>query len=137
MGANSRNKGSAFERDVARQLEALTGVSFKRDLEQYRAADHGDLIPNDPAWPFVVECKRYQKGTGCKPAWIAQAAKAAKALGKFPAVVFKFDRLDARVSVPFAAIAEAVGGSDNSDEWANISVNGFAHLASELMAGRK
>ena len=37
-------------------------MTFKRDLEQYRAADHGDLICDEP-FPFVIEIKRYK--TGC------------------------------------------------------------------------
>lgn len=134
--ANSRAKGAAFERAVAQELELLTGVGFKRDIEQYRAADHGDLIPNDPAWPFVVECKRYANGGGCLDAWKDQATRAAIAADKLPAVVFKFDRMPVRVAVPFSAIAIAYGGTDDCGEWANISLQGFAHLAAEIMAVR-
>ncbi len=134
--ANSRNKGATFERDVARELELLTGVSFKRDIEQVRAANHGDLIANDPAWPFTIECKRYASGAGCLDAWRDQATRAAAAADKIPCVVFKFDRLPIRVAVPFWAIAIAYGGSDSSDEWANISLQGLAHLAAEIMAVR-
>lgn len=134
--ANSRNKGAAFERSIAQELELLTGVKFKRDIEQYRAGDHGDLIADDPAWPFTVECKRYASGAGCLDAWKDQATRAAVASGKLPAVVFKFDRIPVRVAVPFAAIALAYGGTDDSGEWANISLQGFAHLAAEIMAVR-
>lgn len=134
--ANSRNKGATFERDVARELELLTGISFKRDIEQYRAGEHGDLIASDPAWPFVIECKRYANGAGCLDAWRDQATAAAAAANKIPCVVFKFDRLPIRVAVPFWAIALAYGGEDSSDEWANISLQGLAHLAAEIMAGR-
>jgi len=48
---NSRSKGSTFERQVAKLLEAELGIAFKRDLEQYRAGDHGDLIADDPDFP--------------------------------------------------------------------------------------
>ncbi len=132
--ANSRVKGATFERAVAQELELLTGVRFKRDIEQYRAADHGDLIPDNAAWPFIVECKRYANGAGCLDAWKDQATRAAIAAGKLPCVVFKFDRTPIRVAVPFAAIAMAYGGRDSSGEWANISLQGFAHLAAEIMA---
>jgi len=127
---NSRNKGSTFERDIARELELLTGVSFKRDIEQYRAADHGDLIPSDAAWPFVIECKRYAKGNACLPAWKEQAAKAAEAEGRIPAVVFKFDRLPIRVAVPMAALGHEYAG------WAEIDLPALAYLAGEIMAGK-
>lgn len=136
--ANSRNKGSAFERQIAAQLFGLTGVSFKRDLEQYRATDHGDLIADDAAWPFVIECKRYADGTGCKPAWRAQAAAAALAANRFPAVIYKFDRRDTWVSVPMAAIAAAFDRKQlESTEWAEVTIEGLAYLAAEIMAGRK
>lgn len=138
MGANSRNKGSGFEREVAGQLLGLTGITFKRDLEQVRAADHGDLIPSDDAWPFVVECKRYATGSGCKPAWQAQAAKAAAAVGKFPAVIFRYDRRDVEVSIPMGAITLGLGGmvvNGDSNEWVTVTLQGFAYLAAEIMAG--
>jgi hypothetical protein len=134
--ANSRNKGAAFEREIAGRLFGLTGVSFKRDIEQYRAADHGDLIPDDPAFPFVVECKRYAAGKACKPAWRAQASKAARAVNKLPCVVYKFNHADIWVSVPFAAFTAAFGGRDNPDEWAETTIEGLAFLASEIMAAR-
>ena len=135
---NSRNKGATFERQIATQLFGLTGVTFKRDLEQYRAADHGDLLPDDQAWPFVIECKKYATGTGCKPAWRAQATAAANATGRFPAVVYKFDRRDVWVSVPVAAIAAAFDRKDTEcTEWAEVTMEGLAYLAAEIMAWRK
>jgi hypothetical protein len=134
--ANSRNKGAAFEREIAGRLFGLTGVNFKRDLEQYRSADHGDLIPDDASFPFVIECKRYAVGKACKPAWRDQARKAALAANKLPCVVYKFDRAEVWVSVPFAAIAAAFGGSDTPDEWAETTIEGLAFLASEIMAAR-
>lgn len=136
MSVNSRNKGSAFERQIAKELFLLTGVGFKRDLEQYRAADHGDLIPDDPAWPFVVECKRYARGTGCRDAWKAQAQKAAVAVGKMPAVVFRFDRQDTRVTVPWAALSKCYGPPVGPDDWIEISLDGLAFLAREIMAAQ-
>lgn len=132
---NSRTKGSTFERDIARELELLTGVSFKRDIEQYRAADHGDLIPSDPAWPFTIECKRYASGTGCKPAWQEQAKRAAAKNGKFPAVVYKYDRLPIRVAMPFTLLGNGCApGSE--DLWFETSLKGLAYLAGEIMAER-
>lgn len=130
MTINSRNKGATFERSIAIELELLTGIQFKRDIEQYRAADHGDLIPSDADWPFTLECKRYASGTGCAPAWIIQATKAAKADGRIPAVIFKFDRLPIRVAVPMTAL-----GFDHAG-WAEIDLDILAFLAREIMAGK-
>lgn len=133
--ADPRRKGAAYERQVAARLHGLTGITFKRDLDQYRASEHGDLTADDPAWPFLIECKRYASGTGCKPAWREQANMAAFRAGKFPAVIFRFDRLDDRVSVPMDAISFAFSGAySNVSEWAEITIEGLAYLAAEIMA---
>lgn len=131
---NSRNKGSAFERQIAKELLLLTGITFRRDLEQYRAADHGDLIPDDPAWPFSVECKRYASGTGCRAGWKAQAIAAAEEAGKWPCVVYRYDRQDTRVAVPWGAVAAAYGSQRAVGEWVETSLDGLAYLAREIMA---
>lgn len=55
---NSRAKGASFEREIAAQLEALTGIRFKRNLEQVRAVDHCDLLADDADWPFSLELDR-------------------------------------------------------------------------------
>jgi hypothetical protein len=134
--ANSRNKGAAFERSIANELHLLTGVSFKRDLEQYRAADHGDLIPDDADWPFVIECKAYAHGKTCRPAWKQQATKAAVAAGKMPCVVYKYDRVPVRVAVPWFAMTKALGVAPGPDDWFECSLEGLAFLAGEIMAGK-
>ena len=125
---NSRNKGASFERQIALELELMTGVRFKRDLEQVRAAEHGDLIAEDPQWPFLIECKRYASGNGCAPAWKAQAIKAAAAQGLIPVVIYKFDRLPIRVALPLYAL-----GCGYPD-WAEIDIQALAYIAGEMMA---
>lgn len=126
--ANSRNKGATFERAIAIELELLLGIGFARNLEQSRAVDHCDLIPSDPAFPFSLELKAYAEGTGCKPAWQEQAARAAVKNGKLPAVIYKYNRRPVRVSIPMTALGCA------HPEWMEVSLNGLAYLARELMA---
>lgn len=128
MSAKSRNKGAAFERAVAADLFAMTGISFARNLEQCRADVMGDLVPKNPAWPFAVECKRHASGVSCLSAWKRQAVAAAG--DRIPAVVFKFDRQPVRVAVPLNAVHTALP----ADEWAEISLAGLAYLARVLMA---
>ena len=132
---NGRNKGSAFERSVAKLLEAELGIAFKRDLEQYRAGDHGDLIADDPDFPFVIECKRYAQGTGCRPNWWAQASAAANAVGKLPCVIYKYDRREIRCVVSFTALYAAFGSECKSEHQAELSLEAFCWLAREIMAG--
>lgn len=133
--ANSRNKGASFEREIAGALFGLTGISFKRNLEQYQTSQMDDLRPSDPAWPFSIECKRYAAGNGCKPAWRAQASASAIAQDKWPAVIYKYDRCPVFVSVPIPAIAAAFGEVHcTQTDWAEISIEGLAYLAGEIMA---
>jgi len=82
---NSRAKGAAFEREIANKLmdELNTKATFKRDIEQYRAADHGDIICDDSSFPYVLELKRYAgKGHTYVQAWWDQVEKAAQSAGK-------------------------------------------------------
>ncbi len=134
MTIDSRRKGAQFERLIAQRLEGLTGIPFQRNLEQVRAVDHCDLLPGDPAWPFSLELKRYAAGTGCKPAWREQAIRAASKNGKIPAVVYQFDRRDVFVSVPLAAIGRALGEDWQEPQWAEITLEGLAFVAGEIMA---
>jgi len=130
---NGRNKGASFERQVAKMLHEELGVSFKRDIEQYRAADHGDLVPDDPDFPFIIECKRYANGTGCAPQWWKQAERAADAEGKLPCVIYKFDRRDIRCVVPLTALYKAFGSECRADHQAEMTLEAFCWIAREMM----
>lgn len=132
---NGRNKGAQFERSIAKMLEAELGISFKRDLEQYRASEHGDLIADDPAWPFSLELKRYAQGTGCRQSWWVQACAAAEATGKLPCVIYKYDRRDIRCVVSFTALYRAFGSECKSDHQAEVTLETLCWIAREIMAG--
>ena len=60
---NPQTKGKRGENQVKTQYLDHLGIRLKRDLEQYRAADHGDLLPDfqdgDFDWPFCIEVKTY------------------------------------------------------------------------------
>jgi len=133
----SRTKGASYERQIANDLFRLTGIGFKRNLNQYQSVGLDDLTPDDPAWPFALELKRFAAGNSCRSGWKAQAQAAANASGKLPAVVYRFDRQDTRCAVPMAAMCAAFGGSDDSGEWVEITLDGLAYLASEIMAANK
>ena len=131
------NKGKAFERKICHEFTLLFGMSmkFKRDIEQFRQSDLGDIICSDPEWPFIVECKRYAKGNGPQPAWIRQAQKAADTAKKHWAVVYQYDRKPVRVAVSLAALADAMGNKDFHKEtiWES-DLEGFAEIVREIMA---
>lgn len=131
---NGRNKGSAFERQVSKLLEAELGIAFKRDLEQYRASDHGDLLADDPDFPFTIECKRYAQGTGCRPNWWAQACNAAEAVGKLPCVIYKYDRRDIRCVINMTAIYKSCGYDHTNARLVEMDIESLCYIIREIMA---
>jgi hypothetical protein len=98
---NSRTKGRSGEYEIRDILFEELGLTFKRDIEQFRQADRGDLLCVDMDFPAVIEVKRYAKG-GETPrgAWWDQCCKAATAAGKWPLLVWRFDRMDWRWRLP-------------------------------------
>ena len=128
---NSRAKGAQFERSIANYLWDNLGIKFKRDLEQYREGDHGDLVPEKGVnFPFDIECKRYKSGDGMRPDWWGQASRAANRAGKLPCVVYKFDHRDVRVVVPLHAVMYEE--KDNGFV-AVLDLEGFCYLVREMM----
>lgn len=131
MGAMQRNKGANFERAVAKELSLRLGITFKRDLTQYQTADRGDLIADDPDWPFLIECKHCNRSD--LPAWRRQAVTAARTDGLMPVVVYRLTGQPMRVNVPFSVLGEGWG----SDLWADMDLDGFCFIAREIMAEPK
>lgn len=89
---NGRNKGAAFERQIANDIKAATGLECKRLIEQYRK----NGLPGDLEGPavegYAIECKRYSK---VQPAlltkWRAQALIQAAGPHE-PVLIYKADR---------------------------------------------
>jgi hypothetical protein len=126
---NGRNKGASFERETANALRDELGINFKRNLEQYRTAGHADLIPDDPAFPFTLELKRYASGPiGGAPAWWDQAVGAADLDGKMPCLIYKYDRKPMRCVIPLAALTDC-----DHDYTAEVDFETFCYIAREAM----
>lgn len=89
---DGRNKGAAFERQIANEIKAATGLECKRLIEQYRKGG----LPGDLEGPalegYAVECKRYSRVQPARLAkWRAQAL--AQAVGPYePVLIYKADR---------------------------------------------
>lgn len=135
MGAMSRNKGASFEREMAQELHRLLGINFKRNLDQCREKDLGDLIADTP-FPFLIECKRYAGGEFQKT-WWKQAYTAAFGSGQHPAVIYRFDRRPVRVRVQLRAAMECLSRHRWSAEDSHIidvDLEGFAYLCREGLA---
>ena len=126
---NGRNKGAQFERQIAADLHAELGIGFKRNLEQTREAGHADLIPDDPAFPFTLELKRYKEGPvgGAKDWWL-QVQTAANREGKIPALIFKYDRQPIRCVIPLDALVNHTTGYV-----IEMDFTAFCYVAREMM----
>lgn len=107
---NVRHKGAANERAVAKLYYEDMGVKLVRDIEQYRRADRGDLIPDgDFDWCFCIEVKaRVGVNTQHDKSWWEQVAKAAKAYDKIPVLWYKFNRRPWRVVMQMCDVALAL-----------------------------
>ena len=126
---NGRNKGASFEREVANMLRDELGIGFKRNLIQYQEADHGDLTPDDPAFPFTLELKRYKDGPiGGAPAWWEQVKIAAEREQKMPCLIYKYDRKPMRCVIPLAALTDC-----DHDYTVEVDFETFCYIAREKM----
>ena len=98
---NSRNKGAAFEREIANSLneELNLTVPLKRILEQTREKFLPDLILGN----WYLECKRYGQGNEPVEKWWSQVLDAAKEKG-IPALIYKFNNRPIKVRVPLHTI---------------------------------
>ncbi|MAJ84047.1 MAG: hypothetical protein CMD94_02340 [Gammaproteobacteria bacterium] len=101
MMTNSRNKGAAFEREIANSLneELNLTLPLKRILEQTREKFLPDLILGN----WYLECKRYGQGNEPVEKWWSQVLDAAKDRG-IPALIYKFNNRPIKVRVPLHTI---------------------------------
>ena len=98
---NSRNKGAAFEREIANSLneELNLTLPLKRILEQTREKFLPDLILGN----WYLECKRYGQGNEPVEKWWSHVLAAAKDRG-IPALIYKFNNRPIKVRVPLHTI---------------------------------
>ena len=116
---NSRAKGAAFERKIVNMIrEELgdeLGFECKRDIEQYRQADRGDIIGVE-GW--VIECKAYAADRGAggnyKPDWWRQACNAAHAAACQPVLIYKYNHQPIKCVVFLSSINPDFAGKDNT-----------------------
>ena len=115
MSKRSRDKGAAFERTCIAELreilgDALVSQSVRRNLSQFQEVD----LPDITLEPFCIECKRYAKGSWYQKDWLVQCNRAAEKMNMIPVLIWKYDRLPIRVTLPIFAVNSewAVGRSD-------------------------
>jgi hypothetical protein len=131
---NSRAKGRSAEYEIRDILFAELGLTFKRDIEQFRQADRGDLLCVDMDFPAVIEVKRYAKG-GETPrgAWWNQCCKAATTADKWPLLVWRYDRMDWRWRMPAQVLIDLghLHGCSQMPEGAQLDWNYAVEMDTE------
>jgi hypothetical protein len=88
MGAMSRTKGQAGEREAAALIRDLTGWDVRRRVRQH---DGDSDLEGVPGWS--VEIKRHASASrGDIAAWWAQAVAQARPAGLLPVLLYRRDR---------------------------------------------
>ncbi len=108
---NSRNKGAAFEREIANLLneELELTIPLKRILEQTREKFLPDLILGR----WHLECKRYGQGNEPIENWWNQVLDSIKER-ELPALIYKFNNRPIKVRVPLYSVNPSFD-KDNSN----------------------
>jgi hypothetical protein len=102
MGRMQRNKGAAFEREIANDLTKVVARPVKRKLGQARDSGNDIDLP-----PFRIECKRYAK-IGVY-VWLKQCI-AACVPGDIPVVIARADAQDAIVVMLYEDFKKLAAG---------------------------
>ncbi len=134
-GRSNQRKGGVHERKIAKKLGELTELTFERNLEQRKFADHlGDLICSDAKFPFAIEVKFRSRGNGIPSGAWDQACRTARKSSQWPSVIFQNGRTAPRCRVPLASIGAAQGGAAMIlGGTADLSLRDYADLALWLM----
>ena len=108
---NSRNKGAAFEREIAKLIneEFSLSIPLKRILEQTREKFLPDLILGR----WHLECKRYGHGNEPIEKWWDQVIDSTKVEG-FPALIYKFNNRPIKVRVPLHSVNPELQKNNNN-----------------------
>ena len=85
---NGRQKGAAFERQIAGMLYDELGIKFRRNLDQYQQKGLDDLTPDQGWWDQI--CSACRSGRNANDA--------------FPALIWKLDRQPINVRIPIEAL---------------------------------
>lgn len=132
MGAYSRNKGSAAERELVRLLSDWLGIDLSRNLKQYQQAQHGDI--EQLVGGHLVEVKNCAKLQ--RKAWWSQAVTAAGHRSAIPCVAYRLPNLPMedrwRFIVPLSEAWQTGQAWRTDFRYAcDVGIDGFALLCRE------
>ena len=109
MSINSRNKGAAFERQIANALIKDLNLKnpVKRILEQTRTKELPDLMLGK----WCIECKAYGAGAEPRPDWWEQVLASARQDNFRPDLVYKFNNRPIKVRI----LAKSINSKINNN----------------------
>lgn len=125
MPINSRNKGAAGEREVAKILNDLLGVECQRNLDQWRSG--GFDLEGLKGW--AIEVKRAKKMT--LPAWWKQTVEQASLADLKPVLWYRIDRQAWRVVLPINLLSWGIVEGQDLSMTVEMSPECFAMLIRE------
>ena len=127
MSINSRNKGAAFERQIANALIEDLNLKnpVKRILEQTRTKELPDLMLGR----WCIECKRYGDGSEPSGDWWNQVLAASSNDNQIPALVYKFNRKPLKVRILASSINSEI---QNKNLTVDLSWEDFIAIIKEL-----
>ena len=125
MPINSRNKGAAGEREVAKIIDDLLGIKVQRNLDQWRQGGY-DL---EGLGGWAIEVKRAKKPL--LESWWAQTEEQAKLANRKPVLWYRLDNQKWNVVVPLNLISLGLGCCLGLDYTAKLTPEGFAMLIRE------
>ena len=94
MPINSRNKGAAFERQIASIIKDELGLEVKRNLDQYQSKGCYDLVG---LHGYALELKRYASITDSMKRTFWKQALEQTGEYEEPILIYKADRQETRV----------------------------------------
>ena len=116
---NSYQKGARREREAIALCEQIfSGVTFKRNRDQFSQKDLADLKASVPGFILSLEIKGAATGD-FKIAWLDQAQRAAKLTGQLACVLYKIDRKDWRMAMTAGGFLQLVWGP--TDEFVDLT----------------
>ena len=106
MSINSRNKGAAFERQIANALIDDLNLKnpVKRILEQTRTKE----LPDLRLGRWCIECKRYGDGGEPPKEWWEQVLRSCSEESLIPALIYKFNRRPIKVRLLASSLNPAI-----------------------------
>ena len=125
MAINSRNKGAAGEREVAKIIDDLLGIKVQRNLDQWRSGGF-DL---DGLEGWAIEVKRAKKPLLAQ--WWAQTLAQAEQADLRPVLWYRLDNQKWRVVLPLKLLCAGLEYSGGLEYTAEITPEGFACLYRE------